>query len=276
MAAGAFGDERQPDGDNRKRDMMGRLDNRVAIVTGASWGIGAAVAEAFAREGAAVVVNNLPEERMDSLAEGVVARITAAGGRAIKVPADISVPNEVDNMVALAERTFGDIDILVANAAYSERVAWTEISLDQWDRTMAVNVRGTYLCARAVYPSMLRLGRGSIITLTSVTVELGMAGFLDYVSSKAGIIGLTRALAREVGSDGIRVNSVMPGAIRTEQEVELNFDERELAAVSADRQSIPRRGYADDLTGTFIYLASDDSAFVTGQVVTVDGGWVHH
>ena len=255
---------------------MGRLESRVAIVTGASWGIGAAVAEAFAREGANVVVNTLPEERMDCLAGGVVDRITQSGGNAIKVPADISVPAEVDHMVALAERTFGDVDILVANAAYSERVAWNEITIEQWDRTMAVNVRGTFQCARAVYPGMVRQGRGSIITLTSVTVELGMAGFLDYVSSKAGIIGLTRALAREVGKEGIRVNSVMPGAIRTEQEVELNFDERELAALSAERQSIPRRGYANDLTGTFVYLASDDSAFVTGQVVTVDGGWVHH
>ena len=255
---------------------MGRLENRVAIVTGASWGIGAAVAEAFAREGACVVVNTLPEERMDALASGVVVRINNSGGRAIKVPADVSVPEEVDRMVALAESTFGDVDILVANAAYSERVSWHEITVEHWDRTMAVNVRGTFLCSRAVYPGMVRQGRGSIITLTSVTVELGMAGFLDYVSSKAGIIGLTRALAREVGSEGIRVNSVMPGAIRTEQEVELNFDERELAALSAERQSIPRRGYADDLTGTFVYLASDDSAFVTGQVVTVDGGWVHH
>ena len=255
---------------------MGRLADRVAIVTGASWGIGAAVAEAFAREGASVVVNTLPEERMDTLADGVVARIKADGGRAIKVPADISVPEEVDRMAALAESTFGDVDILVANAAYSERVSWDQITVEQWDHTMAVNVRGTFLCSRAVYPGMLRKGRGSIITLTSVTVDLGMAGFLDYVSSKAGIIGLTRALAREVGADGIRVNSVMPGAIRTEQEVELNFDERELAALSAERQSIPRRGYADDLTGTFVYLASDDSAFVTGQVVTVDGGWIHH
>lgn len=256
--------------------MMGRLEGRVAIVTGASWGIGAAVAKAFALEGASVVVNTLPEDRMDSLAGGVVAHINATGGRAIKVPADISVPEQVASMVTLAESTFGDVDILVANAAYSERVPWNEITLEQWDHTMAVNVRGTYLCAKAVYPGMLRQGRGSIITLTSVTVELGMAGFLDYVSSKAGIIGLTRALAREIGKDGIRVNSVMPGAIRTEQEVELNFDERELAALSAERQSIQRRGYADDLTGTFVYLASDDSAFVTGQVVTVDGGWVHH
>ena len=100
---------------------MGRLADRVAIVTGASWGIGAAVAEAFAREGASVVVNTLPEERMDTLADGVVARIKADGGRAIKVPADISVPEEVDRMAALAEATFGDVDILVANAAYSER-----------------------------------------------------------------------------------------------------------------------------------------------------------
>ena len=255
---------------------MGRLANRVAIVTGASWGIGAAVAEAFASEGACVVVNTLPEERMDGLACGVVERIVERGGRAIKVPADVSLPADVDSMVAKAEAEFGDVDILVANAAYSERCPWHEITVEQWDRTMAVNVRGSFLCSRAVYPGMLRKGRGSIITVTSVTVDLGMAGFLDYVSSKAGILGLTRALAREVGRDGIRVNSVMPGAIRTEQEIELNFDERELAALSAERQSIPRRGYADDLTGTFIYLASDDSAFVTGQVVTVDGGWIHH
>ncbi len=194
--------------------MTGRLEDRVAIVTGASWGIGAAAAEAFAREGARVVVNNLPDERMDALAQGVVDRINEAGGRAIKVAADISVPADVDHLVATAEDVFGDVDIMVANAAYSKRSAWNEISIEQWDKTMAVNLRGTFLCARAVHPSMLRLGRGSIITLSSVTVELGMAGILDYVSSKAGIIGLTRALAREVGGDGIRVNSVMPGAIR--------------------------------------------------------------
>jgi 3-oxoacyl-[acyl-carrier protein] reductase len=123
---------------------------------------------------------------------------------------------------------------------------------------------------------MRRRGRGSIITVTSVTVNLGMAGLLDYVSSKAGIIGFTRALAREVGKDGIRVNSVMPGAIRTEQEIALGFDAEELEVLSAARQCLPRRGFAADLAGAFVYLASEDSAFVTGQVLNVDGGWTHY
>ncbi|WP_420445163.1 SDR family NAD(P)-dependent oxidoreductase [Candidatus Poriferisodalis sp.] len=256
---------------------MGRLDNRVALVTGASRGIGAAAAEAFAREGASVVINTIPDERMDAMASDVVSRITDAGGAAIKVVADITVPAQVEAMVADAQSAFGDVDVLVANAAYAKRSAWNEISVEQWDRTMAVNVRGTFLCAKAVHPGMLRKGRGSIITVTSVTVDLGMAGSLDYVASKAGVIGLTRALAREVGRDGIRVNSVMPGAIRTEYEVEIETEtEDELAKRLAELQSLPQRGYAEDLAGTFVYLASDDSAFVTGQVVAVDGGWIHH
>ncbi len=256
---------------------MGRLDNRVALVTGASRGIGAAAAEAFAREGASVVINTIPEERMDAMASDVVSRITEAGGAAIKVVADITVPAQVEAMVVDAQKAFGDVDVLVANAAYAKRSAWNEISVEQWDRTMAVNVRGTFLCAKAVHPGMLRKERGSIITVTSVTVDLGMAGSLDYVASKAGVIGLTRALAREVGRDGIRVNSVMPGAIRTEYEVELETEtEDELAKRLAELQSLPQRGYAQDLAGTFVYLASDDSAFVTGQVVAVDGGWIHH
>jgi len=256
---------------------MGRLEGRVAIVTGASRGIGAAAAEAFAREGASVVINTIPEERMDAMASEVVERITSAGGAAIKVAADITVPRQVEKLVDKAQSAFGDVDVLVANAAYSRRTPWNEISIEQWDQTMAVNLRGTFLCAKAVYPGMLRKGRGNIITVTSVTVDLGMAGTLDYVSSKAGIIGLTRALAREVGPDGIRVNSVMPGAIRTEHEVELELaDEAELAALMKERQSLPQRGYAEDLAGTFVYLASDDSAFVTGQIVAVDGGWINH
>lgn len=256
---------------------MGRLDNRVALVTGASRGIGAAAAEAFAREGASVVINTIPDERMEAMASDVVSRIAAAGGAAIAVAADISVPADVEAMVAQARSAFGDVDVLVTNAAHAKRSPWNEISVEQWDHTMAVNLRGAFLCARAVHPGMLRVGRGSIVTVTSVMVDLGMAGSLHYVASKAGVIGFTRALAREVGPDGIRVNSVMPGAIRTEHEVELETESEEaLAERLAGLQSLPRRGYATDLAATFVYLASDDSAFVTGQVIPVDGGWVHH
>ena len=253
-----------------------RLKGRVALITGASRGIGAAVAKLFAAEGASVVVNTNPDAQMSKLADDVVASIKSEGGTALKIAADISSEEQVTEMIATINRELGDVDVLVTNAAYGIRKPWHEISVEQWDYTQAVNLRGAFLCAKACYPGMLRRKGGNIITVTSVTVELGMAGHLDYVSSKSALIGFTRALAREVGKDGIRVNSVMPGAIRTEQEIALGFDEEELKVLSAERQCIPRRGFADDLAGTFLYLASDDSSFVSGQVINVDGGWIHY
>ena len=166
--------------------------------------------------------------------------------------------------------------MLVPNAAWANRLPFHEIPAEQWDHTLTVNLRGPFLCAQACYEGMLRRGRGSIIAVTSVTVEVGMAGLLDYVSSKAGLIGFTRALARELGPHQIRVNAVMPGAIRTEQELALGFDEEELKPVMAERQCLPQRGFADDLTGAFLFLASDESSFVSGQIVNVDGGWIHY
>lgn len=254
----------------------GRLDGRVALVTGASWGIGAAVARTFAREGASVVVSPYPDEEMETLADGVVASIVEAGGRAIRASADVTSRAQIDAAVAAAQREFGDVDVLVTNAAWANRLPFHEISEEQWDHTHAVNLRGAFLCAQACYEGMLRRGRGSIIAVTSVTVEVGMAGLLDYVSSKAGLIGFTRALARELGPHHIRVNAVMPGAIRTEQELALGFDEEELKTVMAERQCLPQRGFADDLTGAFLFLASDESSFVSGQVINVDGGWIHY
>lgn len=254
----------------------GRLDGKVAFISGASWGIGAAVAKAYALEGASVVVSSYPEQQMEERADEVVKSITDSGGRAIRISADVTSREQIDQVVSEARDAFGDIDILVANAAYANRLPWHQISVEQWDRTLEVNVRGAFLCAQACYEGMLRKGGGSIIAVTSVTVNLGMAGMLDYVTSKAGLIGFTRALAREVGKEGIRVNAVMPGAIRTEQEVALGFDEDELIELSAERQCIPRRGFAEDLAGTFVYLASNDSSFVSGQVITVDGGWIHY
>jgi 3-oxoacyl-[acyl-carrier protein] reductase len=250
-----------------------RLKDRVAIVTGAARGIGAAVCRAYAREGAAVAINYFDYADM---AQSLAEEIGASGGRAVAVHGDITRRDEVDRLVAAAHEHFGPVDILVHNAALAPRTSWHAIAEEEWNRVLAVNLTGALLCAQAVYPDMQALGRGSIITVSSVTVELGMGPMLHYVSSKAALIGFTRSLAREAGRDGIRVNCVMPGAIRTEDELERFPNQDEIARQQAERQSLPRRGTADDLAGAFVFLASAESDFVTGQVINVDGGWVHY
>lgn len=261
---------------NEGKRIVRRLEGKVALVTGASRGIGAAVAERFADEGAAVALGHYPSDDMGSLAETVARRILGRGGSAITVGADVTDEAAVTSMVQDVTTSLGDLDVLVTNAGGGERQAWHEITAETWDRVLAVNLRSTFLCAKAVYDGMRRKEGGAIVTVSSVMAHLGMPGSLPYVAAKAGIIGLTRGLAHEVGADGIRVNCVMPGAIRTEQEEEAFPDqEAELLAKMVEVQCLPRRGYAQDLAGTFVYLASDDSAFVTGQVVAVDGGWVH-
>jgi 3-oxoacyl-[acyl-carrier protein] reductase len=250
-----------------------KLKDRVALVTGGARGIGAAVCAAYAREGAAVVINY---HRRQELAEQVANEIQTAGGRAIAVQGDVSQADDVRAMVETAHDAFGSIDILVANAAIYPRGHWHLIAEDEWDRVMAVNLKGAFLCAQAVYADMQRKHYGKIITVGSVVAELGWGPFLHYVTTKSGLVGFTRSLAREVGPKGIRVNCVMPGAIQTEQELADFPDQAELATFLAERQCLPQRGRPDDMVGAFVYLASHDSDFMTGQVMTVDGGWVHY
>lgn len=256
--------------------MGGRLAGRTALITGASRGIGAAVARAFAAEGAAVALGHEPQPEMTALADELAAELVDSGADAVAITADLADPHAADDLIAASRQALGPLDVVVANAAAQGRVPWREITVEQWDYVQNVNLRGSWLLARAAYPDLVASDHASIINVTSVMVETGQVGSLHYTASKAGIIGLTRALARELGADGIRVNAVMPGAIRTEHEAErvpdgsANFDR--ITSV----QSLKRRGRANDLVGAFVFLASDESSFMTGQVVNVDGGWVHY
>lgn len=252
----------------------GRLTGRTALITGASRGIGAAVAQRFAAEGARVIIAHQPVPERTAEAEAVTAEIRAAGGEAEPLPADLADPAAIARLVEQAAARWSGLDIVVANAAYETHRSWHEISVEEWDLTQAVNVRGTFLLARESHPHLRASKHPSFIALTSVMVDTGMVGALHYTTSKAAIIGLVRALAREIGPEGIRVNAIMPGAIRTENEVAQYPDEAESERRILPLQSLQRRGYAADLAGAFVFLAGDDSDFITGQIITVDGGWV--
>jgi 3-oxoacyl-[acyl-carrier protein] reductase len=251
-----------------------RLEGRVALVTGASRGIGRALAVGLAREGAAVVVHY---HSRTTEADEVVDSITAAGGQAVAIAGDVSVAAEVESIVAGTVERFGALDILVNNAAMVEvHRPWTEITEEHWDQVQAVNVKGCFLCFRAAYPHLRASGNGRVINIASVTFWVGHDRLAHYVASKGGVIGFTRAISREVGTDGITVNAVTPGAIETEAEQAVITDPESFRDLVEHRQSIRRRGKPEDIVGAVLYLASDEASFVTGQTINVDGGWALH
>jgi 3-oxoacyl-[acyl-carrier protein] reductase len=246
---------------------------RVALVTGASRGIGAAVARRLAADGLAVALNSLPHLDLVAAAQDVAAGIRDAGGRAAVYPADISDAAAVDGMVGRCAEELGPVQVLVLNAAASVRHHWTEISESDWDTIAAVNLRGAFLCCRRVFGDRQPEG-GAVVTVSSVQAKLGVADALPYVTTKAGLLGFTRSLARELGPAGVRVNCVMPGAIQTEAELESFPDQDAVAREVFAVQALRRRGKAEDVAGAVSFLVGPDSGFVTGQTLCVDGGWV--
>jgi NAD(P)-dependent dehydrogenase (short-subunit alcohol dehydrogenase family) len=254
---------------------MARLQDRVIIVTGGAHGIGRAYCEGLAREGARVVVADLDPEG----AEAVVKALGSAGKDALAVLADVSQPEATERMAAATVERFGRIDGLINNAALFQRPAMSRVPFDQipveeWDRLMAVNLRGVFLCCRAVAPYMKRQGQGKIVNISSGTVFHGSPMAAHYVASKAGVVGFTRSLARELGEYNINVNAIAPGLTISMEEVSdarMARNQQRVQARALKRTEVPQ-----DLVGTVVFLCSSESDFMTGQTLVVDGGAQMH
>jgi len=245
--------------------------DQVVVITGAGQGIGREYALAFAKAGAIPVLAELDGPN----AARVAGEIEAAGGRSLPIETDVGDPASVAAMVQTTRKALGRIDVLVNNAAIFAtlpRRKFEDIPYEEWNRVIHVNITGSYLCARAVVPSMREAGRGRIINIASGTVPKGVTGLMHYVTSKAAVVGMTRVMARELGEANINVNAVMPGYTETEVD-HACMDDKGRSYVQQAR-ILKRPQTPDDLVGTILFLASPASAFITGQTIACCGGEV--
>jgi 3-oxoacyl-[acyl-carrier protein] reductase len=245
------------------------LKDRVVIVTGAGQGIGRVFAKAFAKAGARTVIAELNEVKAAAVSE----EIMEAGGQALAVTTDVADEASIGEMIEIVEDEYGRIDVLLNNAGIFstlEMRPFDQIPLEEWERVLRVNLTGPFLCARAVLPAMRRVKWGRIINVASGAVRLGRPNYLHYIASKAALAGMSLSMARELGADGITVNAILPGATFTEIERKTVTPEQKERIVAM--QCIPRPEVPEDLVGAALFLASDASAFVTGQSINLDGG----
>lgn len=246
------------------------LKSRVAVVTGTATGIGKSTAQLFSQQGAAVVLLDRDEARNNAAA----AEIGAEGGRALALTLDLRDRAAIDAAVQTAQREFGPVDVLVNNAGIYPRQEFLSMTAAQWDTMQDVNLKSMFHACQAVLPGMLANGSGKIINISSVTFHIGLANLTHYVASKGGIIGFTRALAREFGPRNIHVNCITPGAIEVESEKD--FVSQEDIRNFLVSQSLKRRLGPLDIARVCVFLASDLSDGLTGQSLNVDAGWIMH
>jgi len=247
-----------------------RLKDKVAIVTGAAQGIGAAYARGIAKEGAAVAVVDILDPNP------TVKAIQDSGGKALALKIDVSDEKQTQDMAKKTLDAFGRIDILINNAAIYGTIVrkkFEEITVEEWDKLYSVNVKGIFLCVKAVAPQMKAQQSGKIINATSSTFFKGNEDFLHYVSSKGAVVAMTRSLARELGEYNVNVNAIAPG--QTLSEANLKRGDK-VDSNSLRIRLLKKRLYPEDLVGTIIYLSSPDSDMMTGQVLLVDGGTAFH
>jgi 3-oxoacyl-[acyl-carrier protein] reductase len=247
------------------------LDGKVAVITGAGRGIGKAFALKFAEEGAKLLLPDISVER----AEETVEEVKAKGGEAVAMETDISDENDTKSIADKVMQQYGRVDILINNAAIwygLEITPWDAWTVEEWDRILAVNLKGAWLCCKAIAPLMVRQSKGKIINISSGVAKAPPAQFwLPYSCSKGAVYTLTHALARALGPSGINVNAIAPGYTATEASF-AQRDSEKAFEISMSERAIQRREEPADLVGAAVFLASADSDFITGQVIYVDGG----
>lgn len=245
-----------------------RLQDKVAIITGGGKGIGRATALSFVREGAKVVIADMDEEATTSLVE----EITASGGSALGMSVDIANADSVQAMVqSTRDWGGGRIDVLINNAGIIKDALLPKMTEDKWDAVINVNLKGVWLCSRAVAPVMVEQGSGSIINASSVVGLYGNIGQSNYAASKGGVIAMTYTWAVELGPKGVRVNAIAPGFIVTPMTQRLL---KRIADTLTERTPLRRLGQPEDVANVYLFLASDESSFITGQVIEVSGGFM--
>ena len=246
-----------------------RLKGKIAVVTGSSRGIGKGIALAYGKEGANVVVNYTSNE---TAANEVVEAIQSMGNKAIAVKADVAVKSDVEHLVMTTIETFGKVDILVNNAGFTRPALMLKMTEDQWDQVVNIHLKGAFLCSQAAALNMKEHNSGKIINVMSVAGLVGTVGQINYSAAKGGILSMTKSMARELARYNICANVISLGIVKTDMSEKITTDEK-LKDIYMNRILLKRFAEPDDISPAFVFLASDEASYITGQLLCVDGGY---